>query len=184
MKPGGIESEWHDIRSWCAPKELIQWMKIMKNTDACLLASKKFTRQIQKSITLCMISSFRRDADEICVLLRCYASSSGNSVPTFRDNFSVPLSSLKQFKQSSRTVSYSCLLNCIQDNVARHIKGRTQEGHVTNHGAVAHNAESRDLCSAPNVFCVIRSKEYDVGGAGGTLGGGRIEMPSDFGGEI
>jgi hypothetical protein len=48
---------------------------------------------------------------------------------------------------------------------------------------VAHNAESRDLCFAPNVFCVIKTKEYDVGGAGSTLGGG-IEMPLDFGGEI
>jgi len=35
----------------------------------------------------------------------------------------------------------------MQDNVAWHMKGRTQAGHVTKHGAVAHNAESRDLYS-------------------------------------
>ena len=36
-----------------------------------------------------MISGFRRDADKICSLLGYYASHSGSSVPTFRDNLSV-----------------------------------------------------------------------------------------------
>jgi hypothetical protein len=37
-----------------------------------------------------VISGFRRDVDEICTLLRCYAASSGNPLPTFRDNLTVP----------------------------------------------------------------------------------------------
>jgi hypothetical protein len=40
-------------------------------------------------IVLCVISGFRREADENCALLDCYAASSGNSLPTFRDNLSI-----------------------------------------------------------------------------------------------
>jgi hypothetical protein len=39
---------------------------------------------------LSVISGFRRDVDEICALLGCYAASIGNPLPTFRDNVSVP----------------------------------------------------------------------------------------------
>jgi hypothetical protein len=39
-----------------------------------------------------MISGFRRDVDEICVLLEYYVALSGSSVPTFRDNLSLPSS--------------------------------------------------------------------------------------------
>jgi hypothetical protein len=38
--------------------------------------------------TLIMISSFRREVDEICALLDCYATSSGHFLPSFRDNLS------------------------------------------------------------------------------------------------
>ena len=41
-----------------------------------------------------LISGFRRDVDEICALLGYYATSSGNYLPTFRDNISVPSSSV------------------------------------------------------------------------------------------
>jgi hypothetical protein len=43
-------------------------------------------------ITLFVISDFRRDADEICPLLRYYAASNGNPLPTFGDNVLVPSS--------------------------------------------------------------------------------------------
>jgi hypothetical protein len=43
-----------------------------------------------------MISGFHRDVDEICVLLGCYAASSGNPLPKFRDNVSVPSSRVKK----------------------------------------------------------------------------------------
>jgi hypothetical protein len=36
-----------------------------------------------------VISGFRRHADEISCLLRYYAASNGNPLPTFRDNVSV-----------------------------------------------------------------------------------------------
>jgi hypothetical protein len=37
-----------------------------------------------------------RDVDEICALLGCYAPSSGNPLPTFRENISVPSSSVRK----------------------------------------------------------------------------------------
>jgi hypothetical protein len=37
---------------------------------------------------LCVISGFRREVDENCVLLGCCAASSGNYLPKFRDNLS------------------------------------------------------------------------------------------------
>jgi hypothetical protein len=42
-----------------------------------------------------VISGFRRDVDEICVLLGRYAASSGNPLPTFRHNVSLPSSRVK-----------------------------------------------------------------------------------------
>ena len=43
----------------------------------------------------CMISDFCCKVDENSALLGCYAASSGNSLPMFRDNLSVPCSSVK-----------------------------------------------------------------------------------------
>ena len=40
----------------------------------------------------CVTSGFRRQVDEICALLGYYAAYSDNSLPTFRDNLSVPFS--------------------------------------------------------------------------------------------
>ena len=39
-----------------------------------------------------VISGFRSDVDENCALLGYYVASSGNSLPTFRDNLSIPSS--------------------------------------------------------------------------------------------
>jgi hypothetical protein len=47
----------------------------------------------------CMISGFRREVDENCALLGCYAVSSGKFLPTFRNNLSVPSSGFKNQKQ-------------------------------------------------------------------------------------
>jgi len=44
---------------------------------------------------ICVISGFRREVEKNCALLGCYAASSGNSLPTFRDNLLVPSSSVK-----------------------------------------------------------------------------------------
>jgi hypothetical protein len=40
-------------------------------------------------IWVIMISGFRRDVEEICALLGCYAASSSDFLPSFRDNLSV-----------------------------------------------------------------------------------------------
>jgi len=48
-------------------------------------------------------SGFLREADENCALLGYSAASSGNSLPTFRDNLSVPFSNVKDKKMSVRS---------------------------------------------------------------------------------
>ena len=48
-----------------------------------------------------MISGFRREVDENCVLLGCYAVGGGNSVPTIRDNQSVPSAGVKKQKKKT-----------------------------------------------------------------------------------
>ena len=42
-----------------------------------------------KESHLCVISGYRREIDENCDLLDYHAASSGNLLPTFRDNLSV-----------------------------------------------------------------------------------------------
>jgi len=41
-------------------------------------------------------SDFRRDVDEDCTLLGYYATNSGISLPTFRDNLSIPFSTTEE----------------------------------------------------------------------------------------
>jgi len=48
-----------------------------------------------KQTVFCVISDFRRHADENCALLGQYAANNGNYLPTFRDNLSVPSSKVK-----------------------------------------------------------------------------------------
>jgi hypothetical protein len=70
-------------------------------------------RQQQFSITLCyrefvtcniFLQSIeaKQNLNEICGLLGYYAALSGSSVPTFRDNISVPSSRVKKSKNKSR----------------------------------------------------------------------------------
>jgi len=49
----------------------------------------------RKKFILCVIPGFRHEVDENCALLCYYAASSGNCLPTFRDNISVPSSRFK-----------------------------------------------------------------------------------------
>jgi hypothetical protein len=44
----------------------------------------------------CVISGFRRDVHEICALSRFHSAYISNFTPMFRDNLSVPCSSVKQ----------------------------------------------------------------------------------------
>jgi len=41
---------------------------------------------------ICVSSGFRREVADNCALLGCYTASSGNLLPTFRDNLSGPSS--------------------------------------------------------------------------------------------
>jgi hypothetical protein len=45
----------------------------------------------QSVAALYVLSGFRRDVDDICALLGCYAASSDNPLPTFRDKVSRPI---------------------------------------------------------------------------------------------
>ena len=46
----------------------------------------------------CVASGFRREVDGNCALLSYYAARSGNFLPTFRDNLSVPSSGFKNLR--------------------------------------------------------------------------------------
>jgi hypothetical protein len=54
------------------------------------------------SLELCVISGFRRDADDICALLGYYATLSGSSVPTFRNNLSAPSSKGQEVQEGPK----------------------------------------------------------------------------------
>ena len=54
----------------------------------------------------CTFSGFRHEVDERCDLLGYYTASSGNSLPTFRDNQSAPFS-----RVYIATVIYSMIIN-------------------------------------------------------------------------
>ena len=47
----------------------------------------------------CVISNLRLEVDENCSLLGYYAAKSGNLLPTFRDDLSVPFSDFKNPKK-------------------------------------------------------------------------------------
>ena len=53
-----------------------------------------------------LISGFRHEVDEICAVLGYYVAYSGNSLPTFRDNVSVPSSRVKESKNGFLTIEY------------------------------------------------------------------------------
>ena len=70
-----------------------------------------------------MISGFRREVDENCALLGYYAASSGNSLPTFRDNLSIPSSRVELGPVSCPETSvrnyHSLLLNIPEERSSK-----------------------------------------------------------------
>ena len=72
--------------------------------------SKFHTEKPQVLAALCVISGFRREVNENCALLGCYAASSGNSLATFRSNISVKSSRVKilQISWSLHMVPKGC----------------------------------------------------------------------------
>jgi len=63
-----------------------------------------FYRIFEVLAALCVISCFRREVGENCALLGYYAASSGDSLPTFRDNLSVPPSRVKNQRKEINVV--------------------------------------------------------------------------------
>jgi len=75
-----------------------------------------------------MISGFRRQADENCTLLGYWAASSGDFLPKFRDNLSVPSSRVSLLTLEDRElVITSC--RRFETTYWSHFKG--QEGFLT-----------------------------------------------------
>jgi hypothetical protein len=60
---------------------------------------------------LCVIAGFRRGADEICSLLGYYIALNGSSLPTFRDNLSVPSSRVKKYKKKASFLDRGVIYN-------------------------------------------------------------------------
>jgi hypothetical protein len=56
---------------------------------------------MEKRLFIGMISGFHCGVNEVCALLGCYAASSGNFLPTFRNNLSVPSAKVRQSKKSA-----------------------------------------------------------------------------------
>jgi len=59
-----------------------------------------------------MISGFRREVGEICAYLEYYVPHGGKSLPTFRDNLTVPSSRVKQLRKTHRGVL--CVISCFR----------------------------------------------------------------------
>ena len=80
--------------------------------DFCFQFHKTLYRYLlSKFIVVCVTSGFCRGVDQNCALLRCYPESNGNSLPTFRDNLSVP------FQGSRRPINYNNNNNNNNNNV-------------------------------------------------------------------
>jgi hypothetical protein len=50
-------------------------------------------------VKTCVISGFRREVEENCDVLACYAASSDNFLPTFWDNLLGPIFRVQEFKR-------------------------------------------------------------------------------------
>jgi hypothetical protein len=83
----------HRSRS-CVEKLLINYIPV----ELCV----RSTKLMHNVEFVCVISSFRRDVDEICALQGYYAVLIGSSVPTFRDNLSHPSSRVKKSKKKRK----------------------------------------------------------------------------------
>jgi len=59
---------------------------LLRNCRGSVSANRQSPNKPAPPETISMISGFRREVAEYCALLDYYAASSGNFVPTFRDN--------------------------------------------------------------------------------------------------
>jgi len=86
------------------------------------------------------ISSFRCDVDEICALLGYYEALSGNYLPTFRDNLSVPTSrigypgtSVRNYHSTLRSIPDECRSRWTISCVCNTAPFRSQNCHLNAH---------------------------------------------------
>jgi len=86
LRSDGMSSQ---IWLWI-PHVFAQWGYVTSDlTEICTFAQWECVAPdlTVNSARVCMISDFRREVDENCPLLGCYAASSGNFLPTFRDRY-------------------------------------------------------------------------------------------------
>jgi len=65
--------------------------------DIFIVSPTVVAREMSENRT-CLFSGIRREVDENSALLGYYAAIGGNSLPTFRDNLSIPSSGLRIFE--------------------------------------------------------------------------------------
>jgi hypothetical protein len=81
-----VVSEWNCLKYFC----VFVWTSPKTPLGTPLNVT---LRRVELSwLYVCVVPGFRREADETCALMIYYAASSGNSLPTFRDNLLVPFS--------------------------------------------------------------------------------------------
>ena len=86
----------------------VSFERLWKVVPAFREGHKTSARTYAKNYISCVTSDFRRQVDENCALVGSYAESSGNFLPTFRDNLSVPPS--RVHKLTVRYCSFCCVI--------------------------------------------------------------------------
>jgi hypothetical protein len=115
------------------------------------------------------ISGFRRDVDEIYALLGYYAASSGNPLPTFRDNVPVPFSRVKKSKVTTRR----CVISQRSSDLVFFfllifdflVVANTNIYRITLKGIPLHLpliGDQHVVCSRPNVFTFSPWINFDL----------------------
>ena len=68
-------------------------VQVSDGHDGCLRLAK---RQLHGGLVTvgCVVADLRREVDEVCALLGCYAAYGGSLLPTVRFNLSVPSSGI------------------------------------------------------------------------------------------
>jgi hypothetical protein len=95
----------------------ILWRDVHRIFEKNLRVKLSRFQQPAVSSVLSVTSSFRRDADEIRALLGYNAASSGNLLPAFRDNVSVPSSRVKKSKNLNSLPLKMGLMPCPETSV-------------------------------------------------------------------
>jgi hypothetical protein len=87
-------------------------------------------------IPVFLISGFRRDVDEICPLLGCYAALRGNSLPMFQDNVLVRSSRVKKSNEAGNVQTTDTFAISMATMINKHQKPRTNTKHTKFHHEV------------------------------------------------